>query len=122
MVGVGGFGFREEKNGGGAVGCCTAEGEEWGKMGKNDLKNCSRWPKTEYVRTYISAFDRAHAGVCVWVSHAFEHMRAVQCVRKGRCGQTHQGKVERSAVYTFKRIGIRSNVEKFFFFFFLQKK
>jgi hypothetical protein len=38
VVGVGGFGFREEKDGGGVGGCCTAEGEEWGKRGKNDLK------------------------------------------------------------------------------------
>jgi hypothetical protein len=34
VVGVGGFGFREEKDGGGAVGgWCTAEGK-MGKMGK----------------------------------------------------------------------------------------
>jgi hypothetical protein len=35
---------------------CTAERGKWGK---SDLKkNCSRWPKTEYVRTYRSTFER----------------------------------------------------------------
>jgi hypothetical protein len=40
--------------------------EEMGERGKeSDLKNCSRWPKTEYIRTYIGTFDRTHAGA--WV-------------------------------------------------------
>jgi hypothetical protein len=54
----------------------------------------------------------------VCVRDAFERVQAssnacVQCSAcvKGRCGRTHQGKVERSAVYTFERIGIRSNAE-----------
>jgi hypothetical protein len=32
-----------------------------GREGKCDLKHCSRWPKTEYVRTSIGAFDRTRA-------------------------------------------------------------
>jgi hypothetical protein len=83
VVGVGGFGFREEKDGGGAGGCCTAEGEEWGKRGKNDLKKCSRWPKTEYVRTYKSTFDRTRAGawvcVCVIRSNLCKQVRTHAC-------------------------------------------
>jgi hypothetical protein len=43
-------------------GCCTAEGEEWGKKGKSDLKAGVDGPKTEYVRTYIGTFDRTRAG------------------------------------------------------------
>jgi hypothetical protein len=56
-----------------------------GNLGeKCDLKNCSRWPKTEYVRTYISAFDRTRAGAWCVLSHAFELPQAssnacVQC-------------------------------------------
>jgi hypothetical protein len=47
----------------GLEGGCTAKRGKWGK---SDLKNCSRWPKTEYVRMYKSTFDRTRAGVwCV---------------------------------------------------------
>jgi hypothetical protein len=38
------------------------KGKNGGKKGKSDLKNCSRWSKTEYVRTYRSTFDRTRAG------------------------------------------------------------
>jgi hypothetical protein len=41
---------------------CTAEGEMRGKGGKSDLKAGLDGPKTEYVRTYICAFERTRAG------------------------------------------------------------
>jgi hypothetical protein len=56
------FGFREKMTEVGLKNGCTAKGEEWGKKGKSDLKSCSRWPKTEYVRTYRSTFERTRAG------------------------------------------------------------
>jgi hypothetical protein len=87
--------------------------EEIGERGKeSDLKNCSRWPKTEYVRPYSCRC------MGTWVSHAFECMQAslnacMQCSAcvMGRCGRTHKGIVERSAVYMFECIGVRSNAK-----------
>jgi hypothetical protein len=61
-VGVGGFGFREERTEEGVSGFCTAERENEGKRGKTDLKAGLDGPKTEYVRTYRSTFDRTRAG------------------------------------------------------------
>jgi hypothetical protein len=50
-VGLGSFGFGEEKDGGAGMGGCTAGGENGGKKGKNDLKAGLDGPKTEYVQT-----------------------------------------------------------------------
>jgi hypothetical protein len=36
-------------------------GRKWERGKKTDLKNCSRWPKTEYVRPYSCRC----VGVCV---------------------------------------------------------
>jgi hypothetical protein len=62
---------------------CTAAGKEMGEMKNCDLKNCSRWPKIEYVRTYIGTFDRtrAVAWVCVYVmrSNVFKQVRMHVC-------------------------------------------
>jgi hypothetical protein len=86
-VGVGGFGFGEEEDGGAGMGGCTADGENGGKKGKNDLKAGLDGPKTEYVRTYKCAFDRTRAGACVCeaacvrtYASTFERTPAVQWV------------------------------------------
>jgi hypothetical protein len=112
-VGMRGFGFREEKDGGAGKGGCTAEGKNEGKRGKDDLKAGLDRPKTEYVRTYIDTFDRTRAGE--WVCEAacvrtyastFERTRAVQWVCEWRCGRTspRRGWTQRSA---------RSNVQEY---------
>jgi hypothetical protein len=62
VVGVGGFGFWWEKDGGAGWGCCTAEGGNEGRGEKTDLKAGHKIPKTEYVRTHKDAFDRTRAG------------------------------------------------------------
>jgi hypothetical protein len=71
-----------------------------GNLKKCDLKNYSHWPKTEYVQTYISAFDHTRAGAWVCVepcvrtsASKFERVRAVQCVGKGvlRSNSPRQG-------------------------------
>jgi hypothetical protein len=87
VVGVGGFGFGEEKDGGAGMGGCTAGGENGGKRKKSDLKAGLDGPKTEYVRTYIGTFDRTRAGACVCeaacvrtYASTFERTRAVQWV------------------------------------------
>jgi hypothetical protein len=125
-VGLGSFGFGEEKDGGAGKGGCTAEGKNEGKRGKNDLKAGLDGPKTEYVRTYIGTFDRTRAGE--WVScsgmrsNLCKHVRTHACSAVGesrRYGRTspRQSRTQRSA---------RSNLQKhvrtcsaiFFFFFF----
>jgi hypothetical protein len=53
-------------------GLCTAAGKMGERGGKCDLKAGHEGPKTEYVRTYISTFDRTRAGACCVLSHAFE--------------------------------------------------
>jgi hypothetical protein len=100
VVGGGGEGFILDlgKRGTevGLEGVCMAKRGKWGK---NDLKNCSRWPKTEYVQTYMSTFDRTRVGawyVRTYISK-FERTRAVQCVCEGRCSRTHHGEVVRTA-------------------------
>jgi hypothetical protein len=77
-----------------------------GKRGKTDLKAGLDGPKTEYVRTYRSTFDRTRAGewcVCAcdvrtYISK-FERTRAMQWVCEGRCGRTspRQGWTQRSS-------------------------
>jgi hypothetical protein len=95
-----------------------------GKRGKSDLKAGLDGPKTEYVRTYICAFDRTRAGECVCAAacvrtyaSTFERTRAVQWVRAGATVELHQGKVERSAVHvrTYRSTFERA-VQIFFFF------
>jgi hypothetical protein len=55
------------------MGLCTASGKNEGEGGKTDLKAGLDGPKTEYVRTYRSTFDRTRAGEwCVCVRATFE--------------------------------------------------
>jgi hypothetical protein len=80
--------------------------------GKCDLKESHERPKTEYVRTYISAFDHTRAGAWVCVepcvrtyTSKFERMRAVQCVKKGALwsNSSRQGRTQRRAhVQTYR--------------------
>jgi hypothetical protein len=67
VVGVGGFGFREERTEEGLGNGCTAEGEMREKGVKSDLKAGHKRPKTEYVRTYKvrSTVLVQVSGVCV---------------------------------------------------------
>jgi hypothetical protein len=66
VVGVGGFGFREERDGGAVSGVLYGRRKNGGEGGKCDLKAGHKRPETEYVRTYRSTFDRTHAGAwCV---------------------------------------------------------
>jgi hypothetical protein len=64
-----GMGVRRWKNEGNKKNC--------------DLKNCSRWPKIEYVRTSIGAFDRTRAVawvcVCVMRSNTCKQVRTHAC-------------------------------------------
>jgi hypothetical protein len=104
VVGVGGFGFREERDGDAVSGELYGRRKNGGRGGKCDLKAGHKRPETEYVRTYTCAFDRTRAGEwCVCACDVrtylskFERTRAVQWVCEGRGGRTHKGKVERSA-------------------------
>jgi hypothetical protein len=67
----------------GLEGAVRPKGVNGKKREKNDLKNCSRWPKTEYVRTYRSTFDRTRAGawvcVCVIRSNLCKQVRTHAC-------------------------------------------
>jgi hypothetical protein len=62
-------------------------GKKWENGKQCDLKNYSRWPKIEYVRTSVGTFDhtRAVAWVCVCV------MRSNLCkqVRMHVCSTVH---------------------------------
>jgi hypothetical protein len=97
---------------------CTAEGEMRERGEKTDLKADLDGPKTEYVRTYRSTFDRTRAGawvcVCVRRSNLHKQVRTHTCSAvgawKGATVELHQGKVGRSAVQvrtyrsTFERL------------------
>jgi hypothetical protein len=110
---VGEWYFGEVRDGG--------EGREGvrlvGKMGerkkKRDLKAGHKGPETEYVRTYICAFDRTRAGECVSCSgmrsNLCKHVRTHSCsavVESRRYGRTspRQSRTQRSA---------RSNLHKY---------
>jgi hypothetical protein len=55
--------FREVRDGGEVVErVYDRRGNEGKKRGKSDLKAGLGGPKTEYVRTYICAFERTCAG------------------------------------------------------------
>jgi hypothetical protein len=55
--------LREERDGGAGMGFYVQPKERNGERGvKSDLKAGHKRPKTEYVQTYTSAFDRTRAG------------------------------------------------------------
>jgi hypothetical protein len=66
---------------------CTAEGEMRERGKKTDLKADLDGPKTEYVPTYKSTFDRTHAGawvcVCVRRSNLHTQVRTHTCSAVG---------------------------------------
>jgi hypothetical protein len=67
VVGVGGFGFREERDGGAVSGVLYSRRKNGGEGGKCDLKAGHKRPETEYLQTYWSTFDRTRAGAWVCV-------------------------------------------------------
>jgi hypothetical protein len=127
VLGVGGFGFREERTEeGGLRVCCTAERKMRGMRGKKgDLKAGLDGPKIEYVRTYICTFERTRAGACVCeaacvrtYASTFERTRAVQWVCEWRCGRTspRRGWTQRSARSNVQAYVRTSSVTIFFLF------
>jgi hypothetical protein len=125
-VGVGGFGFRKERDGGGVSGClygCWKMGEGGGKC---DLKaiHAGLKPSTfERTKVRLTVLVQVHGCVgelCVrtYVSK-FERIRAVKCACEGCCSQTRLGEVERNACTrsnvndTFEHI--EQNKNHFFF-------
>jgi hypothetical protein len=113
--------FREDLRWGtenGFRGCCTVEGKmgEGGGGKKCDLKAGHERPKTEYVRTYRSTFDRTRAGawvcVCVIRSNLCKQVRTHACsaVCEKRSDAVELTKARSNAEpCTFDHIGIRSN-------------
>jgi hypothetical protein len=67
---------------------CTAAGKKWGRGKKCDLKTSHARPKTEYVRTYISTFDRTRAGAvhgCKGESCFRKYISKFERLRAGKC-------------------------------------
>jgi hypothetical protein len=117
-----GFGFREDLRWGtenGFRGCCTAEGK-MGEGGKKcDLKVGHEKPKSEYVRTYRSTFDRTCAGawvcVCVIRSNLCKQVRTHACsaVCEKRVAAVKLTKARSNAEpCTFERIEQHKNQKK----------
>jgi hypothetical protein len=107
VLGVGGFGFREEKTGRGwsrAVLYGRRENEEWGEKGDLKAIYAGLKPST-FERTYVRSTVLVQVSVCCAAAcvrtyaSTFERTRAVQWVRAGATVELHQGKVERSAVH-----------------------
>jgi hypothetical protein len=87
-VGLGSFGFGEEKDGGAGEGAVYGRRKKMRERGeKRDLKAGHKRPETEYVRTYRCAFDRTRAGECVSCSgmrsNLCNHVRTHACSGSG---------------------------------------
>ena len=66
------LGVWEKRDGGWGERKCGAGCGKWKRGRESDLKIGHERPKTEYIRTYLSTFDRTRAECMGQMSHAFE--------------------------------------------------
>jgi hypothetical protein len=117
------FGFGGRRTEVGLWKGCTAEGEMRGRGGKSDLKAGLDGPKTEYVRTYKSTFDRTRADACVLCSgmrsNLCKHVRTHACSAVGE--SRRYGRTSPRQSRTQRLVDVRtymSTFERAVFFFF----